>query len=99
MSAVVSTDYVGQSVLKSSAVSTVDSVISVLKLLSEDSQKKVLNFTIELLEDDVGEDNPFKPKSEKELFERIDHSLAQADAGELTDADEAYDEVMAELGL
>ncbi len=44
-------------------------------------------------------DSPFRPKTEDELFERIDRSLAQADAGELQDADEAIDEVVADLGL
>ena len=43
--------------------------------------------------------NPFRPKTEAELFDRIDHSLAQADEGMLIDADEAVDDVMSELGL
>ena len=42
--------------------------------------------------------SPFRPKTEHELLERVDRSLAQADAGELQDADEAIDEVVAELG-
>ena len=43
--------------------------------------------------------NPFRPKTEDELFDKIDKSIAQADAGELQDADEAIDEVVADLGL
>ena len=74
-----------------------ETTISVLKVLSEESQKKVLDFSVNLLKSD--RDNPFSPKSEAELFEQIDHSLAQADAGELQDADEAIEEIMAELGL
>ena len=74
-----------------------ESAISVLKVLSEESQKKVLDFSIGLLKSDA--DNPYRPLTEEELFERIDHSLAQADAGELQDADEAIKEIMTELGL
>ena len=44
-------------------------------------------------------ENPFRLKSEKELFERIDHSVAQADAGELQEAEEALDDVISELML
>ena len=42
-------------------------------------------------------DSPFAPKTEEELFERIDRSIAEADAGELEDADKAIDEVLAEI--
>ena len=74
-----------------------ESAISVLNVLSEESQKKVLDFSIGLLKNDA--DNPYRPKTEAELFERIDHSLAQANAGELQDADEAIEEIMTELGI
>ena len=43
--------------------------------------------------------DPFRPKTEAELFDRIEHSLSQADQGMLIDADEAVDEVVSELGL
>ena len=56
-----------------------------------------MNFSIGLLENDT--ENPFRPKSEKELFERIDHSVAQADAGKLQEAEEALDDVISELML
>ena len=74
-----------------------DSAVSILEVLTEDDQRKVLDFSLGLLEDD--EDNPFKPKSEEELFERIDHSIEQANLGMLLDADEVLDEVMVELGV
>ena len=74
-----------------------DSTVSILEVPTEDSQRKVLNFSVELLENE--EDNPFRFKTEAELFEKIDHSIAQADAGVLVDADEAVDEIMAELKL
>ena len=44
-------------------------------------------------------DSPFRPKTEAEMTEKIDSSLAQADAGILQDADEAIDEVLRELEL
>ena len=74
-----------------------DSTVSILEILPEDSQRKVLNFSVRLLESD--ENNPFRPKTEAELLKKIDHSIAQADAGMLVDADEAVDEIMAELEL
>ncbi|MBR1892450.1 MAG: hypothetical protein IJ815_02820 [Lachnospiraceae bacterium] len=74
-----------------------DSAVSILEVLTEDNQRKVLDFSLGLLKDD--EDNPFKPKSEEELFERIDHSIEQANLGMLLDADEVLDEVMVELGV
>ena len=45
------------------------------------------------------EDNPYTPKTESELFEKIDHSIGQADSGILLDAEEAIDEVIKELAL
>ena len=75
---------------------TLSSAVSVLELLPEDGRKKVLNFSIELLKDD--EDNPFKPKTKEELFERIDHSLGQINSGENRDVDEVIGKIMAELG-
>ncbi|MBP0961837.1 MAG: hypothetical protein J5864_06800 [Oscillospiraceae bacterium] len=35
---------------------------------------------------------PFMPQTEEQLLERIDRSLAQADAGMCIDADEVIDE-------
>jgi hypothetical protein len=74
-----------------------DSAVAILKVLPEDSQRKVLDFSVGLLQRE--NDNPFRPKSEDELFEKIDHSIKQADSGMLMDADDALDEVMEELGL
>ena len=74
-----------------------ESAVSVLELLPRERQRQVLNFSIGLLKEDEG--NPFRPKTEQELFERIDHSLAQADSGMLQDADEALEEVMEEIGI
>ena len=42
-------------------------------------------------------DGPFAPKTEEELFQRIDYSIAEADAGKLEEADKAIDDVMAEI--
>lgn len=81
----------------SSNISTIERTVSILEILPVESQRKVLSFSVELLENE--RDNPFRPKTEDELFERIDHSIAQADAGELLNAGEAVDEVMAELNL
>ena len=44
-------------------------------------------------------DSPYKPENERELYARIDRSIAQADAGELEDADKAINEIMTELNL
>lgn len=76
---------------------TFDSAVSVLEVLPEEGRKKVLDFSVELLKEEG--DNPFRPKPERELMEIIDHSLAQANDGKLQDADEALDEVLAELKL
>ena len=40
-----------------------------------------------------------RPLSENELFERIDHSIAQADAGIGEDADAVIDELMREFSI
>ncbi len=45
------------------------------------------------------QDNYYHPLSEMELFERIDASLAQVDAGMAEDSEIAEREIMAELGL
>ena len=62
-------------------------------------RNETINFSMQLLNSELEEDenNPFKPKTKKEILERIDHSLAQAEAGDLQDADEALEEILAEL--
>ena len=41
----------------------------------------------------------FKPLTEEQLFERIDRSLAQIDAGEYRDAEEVEAELEAKYGI
>ena len=83
------TDNTNKNILKSA--------VSVIEMLSHENQKKVLNFSVELLETDA--DSPFRPKTEEELFDRIDRSLAQVESGESRDADEVFDDLIAELEL
>ena len=45
------------------------------------------------------EESPFRPLTEKELYERIDVGLAQAKRGEGMDAEEFEDEMRREFGL
>ncbi|MBR3307420.1 MAG: hypothetical protein IKI75_09230 [Lachnospiraceae bacterium] len=45
------------------------------------------------------QDNPFRPKTEEELLEKIDRGVKQADEGMLQDADEAVDEIIRDLDL
>ena len=72
-----------------------DSAVSILEVLSEDSQRKVLNFSLGLLEGD--EDNPYRFKTESEFIESIDRAIKQADDGEGQDALDALEEVADEL--
>ena len=61
--------------------------VSALEFLSEADQKKVLNFTLDLLQ--VQEENPYKPLTEDEFYKELDESLAQADRSETRDAFES----------
>ena len=38
---------------------------------------------------------PFQPQTEAQLLARIDHSLAQIDAGEFSDAEDVENELLA----
>ena len=40
---------------------------------------------------------PFQPQTEKQLLERIDHSLAQIDAGKYSDAEDFENELLTEI--
>ena len=73
----------------------IESAISILEMLSQENQRKVLDFSVGLLDSDAG--NPFRAKSEEELFERIDRSLAQIESGESRDADDVIADLMEEL--
>ncbi len=72
-----------------------DEAVSVLEILPEENQRKVLNFSINLLEDD--EKNPYRPKTEAEFIESIDKAIKQADNGEGQDALEALEEITSEI--
>ena len=72
-----------------------DSAMSTTKVLPKDNHMKVLDFSVELLKNDG--DNPFKPKSEEELYASIDRGMAQIKNGEVQDALDALDEIVAEL--
>ena len=71
-----------------------DNTIQLLDVL-DDNQLQAINAVARAFVTD----SPYRPKSEEELLERIDHSLKQADEGMLQDADEAIDELVAELNL
>ena len=80
----------------------IQSLISMIEMLSDENRKKLLIFSMELLNDERmadEKDSPFRPKSEGELLERIDRGLAQAKNGEYADVDAVCDEIIVELGL
>lgn len=73
-----------------------DSVISILELLPEESQKKVLSFSIALLKE---EDSPFRPKTEEELYEKIDRSMRHLKEGKYRNSEEVEKDLIEEFGL
>lgn len=77
--------------------STIDSAISVLELLTEEGQKKVLNFSIGLLQDE--DDNPFKPVTKEEILAELDASEGDIRAGRTKDAHQAMSDIKVRLGM
>ena len=65
----------------------------------ERSAVEVVVNSIILTHQSAPEEPIFTPLSESGLFERIDRSLAQADAGESMDAEAFEKEIEAEFGL
>lgn len=78
-------------------MSTVEATVSILERMPEQEQNIVLRFVQDLFSPQSA--NPFKPMTETEFLASIDKSIEQADAGFVQDADEAIDEISAELGL
>ncbi len=68
-----------------------------LEYLPEQELNKVLLFTRDLVK--AQKVNPFRLLTESEFLSSIDESLAQIDLGQVQDADEAIDEISAELGI
>ena len=78
-------------------MSTIEATVSMLECLPEQEQNKVLLFTRDLFK--AQKVNPFRPLTESEFLDSIDESLEQIDLGMVQDADEAIDEISAELGI
>lgn len=76
-------------------MSTVQATASMMEYLPEPEQQKVLVFVRNL----VSKNSPFKPETEEEFYASIDIGIAQADAGQVQDMDEAIDEISRELGI
>lgn len=70
------------------------------ELLTEQNKRQTQTFISFLLSRQEDEDaRHFKPQTEAQLFERIDRSLAQIEAGNYQDAEEAEAELMAKHGI
>ena len=74
-----------------------DRIVTSLRRLTP-KQLDVLQAVVDTLDSQNTEDvAPFQPQTEAQLFARIDHSLAQIDAGLYEDADDVVDELLAEI--
>lgn len=60
-------------------------------------QKKVLNFSIGLLQDE--DDNPFKPVTKEEILAELDASEGDIRAGRTKDAHQAMSDIKVRLGM
>ena len=70
------------------------------ELLTEQNKHQTQTFISFLLSQQGDEDTQhFKPQTEAQLFERIDRSLAQIEAGDYQDAEEVEAELMAKYGI
>ena len=67
--------------------------------VEEQSAVEVVVNSIILNHREISEEAVFAPLSESQIFERIDKSLDQADAGDYLDAEEFEKEIEAEFGL
>ena len=74
-----------------------DRIVTSLRRLTP-KQLDVLQAVVDTLDSQNTEDvAPFQPQTETQLFARIDHSLAQIEAGLYEDADDVVDELLAEI--
>ena len=70
------------------------------ELLTEQNKRQTQTFISFLLSQQEDEDSRhFKPQTEAQLFERIDRSLAQTEAGNYQDTEEVEAELMAKYGI
>lgn len=77
--------------------SVYEDTVSLLKTLSVDQLEAVHSIIVELA--DVNKWNsPLNITTDEQLWNHIDHSLAQAKAGKGRDADEVIDDLMREFG-
>ncbi len=77
--------------------SVYEDTVSLLKTLSVDQLEAVHSIIVELA--DVNKWNsPLNITTDEQLWDHIDHSLAQAKAGKGRDADEVIDDLMREFG-
>ena len=77
--------------------SVYEDTVSLLKTLSVDQLEAVHSVIVELA--DVNKWNsPLNITTDEQLWDHIDHSLAQAKAGKGRDADEVIDDLMREFG-
>ena len=77
--------------------SVYEDTVSLLKTLSVDQLEAVHSIIVELA--DVNKWNsPLNIITDEQLWDHIDHSLAQAKAGKGRDADEVIDDLMREFG-
>ena len=87
--------------LKKTGLSQLDYTQYLLSGLKEDQLEAVQAVIIAFLKDDGAFDEtgpaPFQPQTEAQLLDRIDHSLAQIEAGEFTDAEDVENELLAEI--
>lgn len=77
-----------------------ESVLREWELLTDQNKRQTQTFISFLLSQQGDEDaQHFKPQTEARLFERIDRSLAQIEAGDYQDTEEAEAELMAKYGI
>lgn len=70
------------------------------ELQTEQNKAQTRTFISFLLSQQRDEDSQhFKPQTEAQLFERIDRSLAQVEAGDYQDTEEVEAELMAKYGI
>lgn len=87
--------------LRKTGLSDLDYTRYLLSGLKEEQLEAVQAVIIAMLKSDGGFDEtgpaPFQPQTEAQLLARIDHSLAQIEKGEFSDAEEVENELLAEI--
>ncbi len=87
--------------LRKTGLSELDYTQYLLSGLKEDQLEAVQAVIIALLKKDGEIDEtgpaPFQPQTEAQLLARIDHSLAQIESGAFSDAEDAENELLAEI--